>query len=142
MIERKGVTATIHLRGVEEPEQAEDAVYQDVADGQPRWAACDTRQMVVELRPPLEMDKGVAIEGFIRKRGDCVAHSTWATTRPISTPSEHCGGSLAEGVCQGIAVAVRHSEAPTRLATEADMTLPSAEATPSFLRWLLANTPT
>ena len=47
-----------------------------------------------------------------------------------------------QGVCQGVGVAVLHSEAPAHLATEADMTLPSAEAVPGFLRWLLANVPT
>jgi trehalose 6-phosphate phosphatase len=98
-------------------------------------------KLVVELRPPLEVDKGVAIEGFIRARelrgafylgDDQTDIDAFQTLRRLTS----------QGVCQGIAVAVRHSEAPTRLAAEADMTLPNAEATPSFLRWLLANTPT
>jgi trehalose 6-phosphate phosphatase len=142
MIERKGVTASIHLRGLEEPEQAEDAVYHAiVAAASPEGLRVTRGKLVVELRPPLEVDKGVAIEGFIRARelrgafylgDDQTDIDAFQTLRRLTS----------QGVCQGIAVAVRHSEAPTRLAAEADMTLPNAEATPSFLRWLLANTPT
>jgi trehalose 6-phosphate phosphatase len=97
--------------------------------------------MVVELRPPLEIDKGVSIEHFIRARGlrgalylgdDQTDIDAFRTLRRLTV----------QGVCQGVGVAVLHSEAPAHLATEADMTLPSAEAVPGFLRWLLANVPT
>ncbi|HEU4781992.1 MAG TPA: trehalose-phosphatase [Ktedonobacterales bacterium] len=140
VIERKGVTATIHLRGVEHPQEAEDAVYEAVTDSASAGGLHVTRgKMVVELRPPLAIDKGVSIEGFVRARGlrgafylgdDQTDIDAFRTLRRLTV----------DGVCQGIAVAVLHSEAPAHLAAEADMTLPSAEAAPGFLRWLLENT--
>lgn len=141
VIERKGVTATIHLRGVEHPREAEDAVYEAVTNSASADGLHVTRgKMVVELRPPLEIDKGVSIEGFIRARklhgafylgDDQTDIDAFRTLRRLT----------AEGICRGVAVAVLHSEAPAHLADEADMALPNAEAVPGFLRWLLENTP-
>lgn len=140
MIERKGVTASIHLRGVEEPHQAEEAVYQAiVAAASSEGLRVTQGKLVVELRPPLDVDKGVSVESFIQTRGllsaiylgdDQTDIDAFRTLRRLT----------AEGACQGIAVAVSHSEAPANLAAEADITLASIEAVPDFLRWLLANT--
>jgi trehalose 6-phosphate phosphatase len=141
MVERKGVTASIHLRGVEEPQQAEEAVYRAIVEAaSPDGLRVTRGKLVVELRPPLDVDKGVAIESFIRARGlrgaiylgdDQTDIDAFRTLRRLTS----------EGVCQGIAVAVLHDEAPMNLAAEADMSLPNAEAAPGFLRWLLANIP-
>lgn len=141
MVERKGVTASIHLRRLDEPHQAEDVVYEAVVEAASREGLRVTRgKLVIELRPPLDVDKGVSIEEFIRARGlrgvvylgdDQTDIDAFRTVRHLTN----------KGVCQGIAVAVLHQEAPTGLTTEADMTLPSVEAVPGFLRWLLANVP-
>ena len=142
VIERKGVTATIHLRGVEHPQEAEDAVYKAVTDSARADGLYVTRgKMVVELRPPLEIDKGVSIESFIRTRG--LRGAFYLGDDQTDIDAFHTLRRLtADGVCQGVAVAVLHGEAPAQLATEADMSLPSAEAAPGFLRWLPENTPT
>lgn len=141
MVERKGVTATIHLRGVEEPQQAEEAIYRAIVEAaSPEGLRVTRGKLVVELRPPLDVDKGVAIEGVIRARGlrgaiylgdDQTDIDAFRTLQRLTS----------EGVCQGVAVAVLHDEAPAALAAEADMALPGAEAAPGFLRWLLANAP-
>ena len=141
MVERKGVTASIHLRRLDEPHQAEDVVYDAVVAAASREGLRVTRgKLVIELRPPLDVDKGVSIEEFIRARGlrgvvylgdDQTDIDAFRTLQRLTN----------KGVCQGIAVAVLHHEAPPGLATEADMTLPSVEAVPGFLRWLLANVP-
>jgi trehalose 6-phosphate phosphatase len=141
MVERKGVTATIHLRGIEEPQQAEEAIYRAIVEAaSPEGLRVTRGKLVVELRPPLDVDKGVAIEDFIRARGlrgaiylgdDQTDIDAFRTLQRLTS----------EGVCQGVAVAVLHDEAPAALAAEADMSLPDAEATPGFLQWLLANAP-
>ena len=142
IIERKGVTATIHLRGVEQPQEAEDAVYTVVADAASADGLRVTRgKMVVELRPPLEIDKGVSIESFIRTRG--LRGALYLGDDQTDIDAFQNAAATDRGWClPGVAVAVLHSEAPAHLAAEADMSLPSAEAVPGFLRWLLANTPT
>lgn len=140
-VERKGVTASIHLRGLEEPYKAEDAIYQAITEAaNPKGLRVTRGKLVVELRPPLDIDKGVAIESFIRERGlrsalylgdDQTDIDAFRTLRRLTE----------EGACLGIAVAVLHGEAPENLATEADIALDAVEAVPGFLRWLLANTP-
>lgn len=140
-VERKGVTASIHLRGLEEPQLAEDAVYQAViAAASPEGLHVTRGKMVVELRPPIDVDKGVTIESFIRARGlrgalylgdDVTDIDAFRTLRRLTSA----------GDCQGVAVAVLHDEAPPHLAAEAEMSLASTEAVPGFLRWLLANIP-
>ena len=138
-VERKGVTASIHLRGLEEPYKAEEAIFEAVTEAaSPKGLRVTRGKLVVELRPPLDIDKGVAIESFIRERGlrsalylgdDQTDIDAFRTLRRLTE----------EGVCQGVAVAVSHGEAPANLAAEADIELDSVEAVPSFLRWLLAN---
>ena len=140
-VERKGVTASIHLRGLEEPYKAEDAIYQAITEAaNPKGLRVTRGKLVVELRPPLDIDKGVAIESFIRERGlrsalylgdDQTDIDAFRTLRRLTE----------EGACLGIAVAVLHGEAPENLATEADIALDAVEVVPGFLRWLLANTP-
>lgn len=140
-VERKGVTASIHLRGLEEPYKAEDAIYQAITEAaNPKGLRVTRGKLVVELRPPLDIDKGVAIESFIRERGlrsalylgdDQTDIDAFRTLRRLTE----------EGACLGIAVAVLHGEALENLATEADIALDAVEAVPGFLRWLLANTP-
>jgi trehalose 6-phosphate phosphatase len=141
MIERKGVTASIHLRNIEDPPHAEKDIYDAaVAAASPAGLRVTRGKMVVELRPPLDIDKGVAVESFIRARGlrgalylgdDQTDIDVFKTLRRLT----------AEGICQGVAVAVLHDESPASLASEADTTLASAEAVPGLLRWLLENVP-
>lgn len=141
-IERKGVTASVHVRALEHPEQAEEAVYHALVEAAgPEGLHVTRGKRVVELRPPLEMDKGVAIESFIRARG--LRGALYLGDDQTDIDAFHMLRRLTkEGVCQGIGVAVLHDEAPAGLAAEANMTLASAEAVPGFLRWLVANTPT
>lgn len=141
LVERKGVTASIHLRRLDEPHEAEETVYDAVVRAaSPEGLRVTRGKLVIELRPPLDVDKGVSIEDFIRARrlrgaiylgDDQTDIDAFRMLRRLT----------AHGVCQGVAVAVLHDEAPAGLASEADLTLSSVEATPGFLRWLLANTP-
>ena len=43
----------------------------------------------------------------------------------------------ARSPAMGLAVAVLHEEAPPTLAAEADLTLPSIDAVPAFLTWII-----
>lgn len=141
LIERKGVTASVHLRRLAEPVLAEQPIYDAIlAAANSRGLRVTRGKQVIELRPPLDFDKGVAVESVIRSRG--LRGAFYLGDDQTDIDAFHALKRLtAERVCQGIAVAVLHHEAPTNLAAEADMTLPGAEATPGFLRWLLANVP-
>lgn len=138
-IEPKGVTASVHVRNTPDPLAAEEAVYARAAELARGNGLRVTRgKMVVELRPPVEVDKGVAIEEVIRSRGlrgafylgdDRTDMDAFRALRRLTR----------DGVCLGVAVAVLQSEAPAGLAEAADVVLPSIDAVPAFLRWLLDN---
>lgn len=141
LVERKGVTASVHLRRLAEPHEAEEEVYRAVLDvANPAGLRVTRGKLVIELRPPLAFDKGVAIEDIIRTRGLRGAFYLGDDQTDIDA-FQALRKLTEEGVCRGMAVAVLHDEAPAHLAEEADMTLPRAEAVPGFLRWLLANIP-
>ena len=138
-LEPKGATASIHVRGTADPASAEEAVYQVATElAEPRGLRVTRGKLVVELRPPVNVDKGVAVEDVNRRRGlrgaiylgdDRTDVDAFRALRRLD----------AAGVFQGIAVAVLHAEAPAGLGDEADVTLAGVEQVPGFLRWLLAN---
>jgi trehalose 6-phosphate phosphatase len=138
-LEPKGVTASIHVRGTADPAAAEEAVYHVTTElAEPRGLRVTRGKLVVELRPPVNVDKGVAVEHVIRRHGlrgaiylgdDRTDLDAFRALRRLE----------AAGVCRGVAVAVLHAEAPAGLADEADITLAGVEQVPVFLRWLLAN---
>jgi trehalose 6-phosphate phosphatase len=140
-VEPKGVTGSIHLRNTSDPAAAEEAVYAAaVAGGRAHDLRVTRGKLVVELRPPVEVDKGVAMEEVIRGQGlrgafyvgdDRTDVDAFRALRRLTV----------EGACHGVAVAVLHEEAPPELAGEADLALPSIEVVPIFLRWLLSSAP-
>jgi trehalose 6-phosphate phosphatase len=137
-VERKGVTGSLHVRGTRDPAQAEAALLRLLATLPEASGLRITRgKMVVEVRPPVEAHKGVAVAELIRTHGvrgalylgdDRTDLDAFATLRQLSQ----------SGACVGVAVAVWQAEAPPELAAAADLILPAIDAVPGFLRWLLA----
>jgi trehalose 6-phosphate phosphatase len=135
--EPKGVTASIHVRGAGDPDAAEAAVYEAACQiGEQHGLRVTRGKRVVELRPPLDVDKGVAVAELVVARGlrgalyfgdDATDLDAFRALRRLTM----------EGACQGLAVAVLHPEAPAGLADEADLALDSIERMPSFLGWVL-----
>jgi len=138
--EPKGVTASIHVRATADPDTAEAAVYAAAVEAAAPYGLRVTRgKRVVELRPPLEMDKGVALAELIVSHGlkgalylgdDATDLDAFRALRRLT----------AGGACQGLAVAVLHPEAPAGLAAAADIALASIEQVPAFLRWVIEQT--
>ncbi|WIG60160.1 MAG: hypothetical protein OJF49_002908 [Ktedonobacterales bacterium] len=137
-VERKGVTGSIHVRNTRDPAAAETAVYALATELAEAHGLRVTRgKMVVELRPPLAVDKGTAIAEMIEQAGlrgaiylgdDRTDVDAFRALRRLS----------AAGTCEGVSVAVLHGEAPPELTDEADVALASVVRVPDFLRWLLA----
>ncbi len=135
-VERKGVTGSIHVRNVADPDVAEEAIARALTTiAVPRGLRVTRGKRVVELRPPVDVDKGVAIADLIQSRGlraaiylgdDRTDLDAFRALRRLS----------AQGDFQGVSVAVLHSEAPSDLASEADVTLPGVEQIPALLAWL------
>ena len=95
--------------------------------------------MVVELRPPVAVDKGVAVARVIREHGLRAALYLGDDRTDIDA-FRALRRLTAEGACYGVAVAVLHDEARADLAAEADIALASIQRVPAFLRWLFTST--
>src|SRR5262249_18004056 len=132
--------ASIHVRNVVHPDEAEREVYRSVAAAAARHGLRVTEgRKIVEIRPPIDANKGTAITDIVQAAGlrgalylgdDRTDLDAFRALRRLTD----------EGTCQGVAVAVLHAEAPSGLAEEADVTLPSIDAIPGLLRWLLEQT--
>ena len=136
-LEAKGVTASIHVRQTADPQAAEAAAYAAaLAAAQTAGLRVTRGKLVVELRPPLAVDKGVGVAALIAER-----HLRGAIYIGDDTTDIDAFRALrrltAEGTLAGVAVAVLQEEAPPTLGVEADLTLPSIAAVPDLLRWLI-----
>lgn len=137
-IEPKGVTGTVHLRAVAEPEAAEEAVFALARQlGGPRGLRITRGRRVVELRPPVEANKGTAVAGLIREHdlsGAIYIGDDYSDLDAFRALREL---SAAAGI-RTATVAVLSAEAPAELAEAADIRLAGEAEVPEFLRWLLA----
>jgi trehalose 6-phosphate phosphatase len=137
-IERKGVTGSIHVRNAPDPDAAEESIARSLTTiAVPRGLLVTRGRRIVEVRPPVAVDKGVAVAGVIRERG--LRGALYLGDDRTDLDAFRALRQLAdEGVCQAVAVAVLSPEAPPELAA-ADITLPDVSSVPGLLRWLLAH---
>jgi trehalose 6-phosphate phosphatase len=138
LVERKGVTGSLHYRLVVEPAEAERAIEELLAPIEAAEGLRVTRgKQVIELRPPVEITKGTAIRELIQARH--LAGALYLGDDRTDLDAFDALRALGEGgAFRAFTVAVLHAEAPPALATAADLALPSVARVPAFLRWLLA----
>jgi trehalose 6-phosphate phosphatase len=137
MVERKGVTASIHYRNAADRAAAEAGILAALAEAAAGTELRVTRgKMVVELRPPIHADKGTTIEGMVREVG--LAGAVFLGDDRTDIDGFRALRRLtAGGICAGASVAVLQPEAPLDLAEQADSALAGIAQVPALLRWLL-----
>jgi trehalose 6-phosphate phosphatase len=86
-VEEKGITASIHFRNVS-PEVGERCKKFVKREGERLGLRITVGRGVIEARPPIRADKGTATRKAHRRVLNHKRRSSWATTRPTSTPSE------------------------------------------------------
>ena len=70
LIERKGVTASIHYRQVNDPVVARRRILEAIEETRSTEALRITEgRMIVEIRPPMEVNKGTAVGELVRRHG-------------------------------------------------------------------------
>jgi len=139
IVERKGASASIHVRATSNPPEAEAAVARTLtATALPQGLRVTRGKLVVELRPPLDVDKGTAIAELVRTAGLRSALYLGDDVTDIDA-FRALHELAAEGTCDGVAIAIQHPEAPAELASAADIVLDAAEQVPDFLRWVLVH---
>jgi trehalose 6-phosphate phosphatase len=135
-VERKGITGSIHVRNVADPDAAEEAVLRAVTTIAVSHGLRVTQgKRVVEVRPPVDIDKGAAVAELIQSRG-LLAAIYLGDDRTDLAAFRVLRDLAVRGDFVGVGVAVLHAEAPAELEDAADIILPGAEAVPALLQWL------
>jgi trehalose 6-phosphate phosphatase len=123
-VEDKRLSLTYHYREAED-EGAARAALEQVAAGAaeaglvPRWG-----RKVLEIRPPLEADKGRAVQALLDRSGARRALYAGDDT----TDLDAFAGLEAEGLEAAVRVAVASAEGPPELRDAADVVVASPEA--------------
>lgn len=137
LVERKGPTGSVHVRRTTDPPAAERAVedaLREVADA--AGLRITRGKMVVELRPPVDVDKGQALITQIRRHGLAGAIYLGDDRTDLDAFRALFLVGHVRGL-RGASVAVLHDEAPPELAREADVMVAGVARVPDLLRWLL-----
>ena len=131
VVERKGLSVTLHWRGAADAE----AWARSFAG---RWAqrtslVVHPAKRAVELRPPIASDKGTAVAGLARGLGAAVFVGDDVGDLPAFGALRELAGR--EGVAVRT-VAVAGPEAPPELVAAADGTVSGPQGALALLRWL------
>jgi trehalose 6-phosphate phosphatase len=137
LFENKGVTASIHYRLAADPNAAHAAIRAALDPLARRHHLRVTEgRKVIEIRPPVDRDKGTSVRALVREHA--LACALYLGDDRTDLDAFHALRELrAQGERVGIAVAVRHAEAPAALIERADITLASIAEVPRFIRWIL-----
>jgi trehalose 6-phosphate phosphatase len=113
--ERKRLTASFHYREHQQPDEARAALEQialraESAGFRPRWG-----RKVLEIRPPIDADKGTAIRHLLRERNLHRALYAGDDTTDLD------GFHALDGLDVAVRVAVRSAEGPAELVSAADL---------------------
>lgn len=137
LVESKGASATVHYRLSPDPDAARGAILEAIA-GSPSGQRLRVAggRMVVNLLPPVRVDKGTAVERLVLLRK--LRAVVYLGDDLTDLDAFRAVRSLREsGRAKGIAVAVASAESPGELLAEADYLLDDVEAVVCFLRQMV-----
>ena len=135
-IEDKGFSITYHYRNAPNPREARRQILEYLSKAsEARGMPIREGKMVVEVRLPIELDKGVAMQRFISERGIKSAIVIGDDLTDVDS-FKMLARLRSEGVVHGIAIAVLASHTPEELTQLADFSLTNTEATELFMSWL------
>ena len=138
VLEDKGATLTVHYRRHQQPEEFAARArpgFQHLA------AELDLKlsegRMVFELKPPVELDKGTALQDLIEEAQ--LDAALFLGDDVPDMPALVMARQLREaGKCSAWGVAVQSEEAPEEVAATADFTSSGVEDVEALLAWLLS----
>jgi trehalose 6-phosphate phosphatase len=131
-VEDKTLSLTYHYREAEDEEAARAGLERVAAEAEaaglmPRWG-----RKVLEIRPPLDADKGRAVQALLERSGATRALYAGDDT----TDLDAFAGLDAAGLEAAVRVAVASSEGPAELRAAADVVVESPAAFAELLRRL------
>jgi trehalose 6-phosphate phosphatase len=129
-IEDKGLAIVFHDRGASDEEAVLERLEDVAADARELGLVAQFGRKVLEVRPPVEADKGTAVRVLLHERGLERALYAGDDTTDLDAFRGLDGLELA------VRVAVASNEGPTELAEAADFVVASPEALVAVLRRL------
>ena len=136
IVEDKGVTASVHYRLAQNPDQARETILSFLAAVSSAGGLRITEgKMVVEIRPPVAINKGTSLERLVDEgslRG--IIYIGDDATDVDAFRSLHALSSA--GHCRGLALGVVGAETPPEVEQEADFTLRGVSEVEELLRSL------
>jgi trehalose 6-phosphate phosphatase len=135
--EDKGAIAAFHWRGAPDEELAEQAVRAIAAEAERAGFAVHWGRKVLEVRPPVALDKGLGIASLLRSQELDAALYVGDDTTDLDAfralRERASSGELKTALC----VAVGSDEAPPELAGEADLVVDGPPGVRGLLEALL-----
>lgn len=135
-LEAKGATVSVHARGARDPEAARLQLARIASDALDRGLVPSGGREVLEVRPPVSVDKGTAVRALLRDSGagaalyigdDRTDADAWRALRAMRV----------EGAVEiAIGIAVAAGEVPASVREEADVEVPGPEGALGVLRHL------
>jgi trehalose 6-phosphate phosphatase len=135
-LEAKGATVSVHARGARDPEAARLQLARIASDALDRGLVPSSGREVLEVRPPVAVDKGTAVRALLRDSGaraalyigdDRTDADAWRALRAMRV----------EGAVESaIGIAVAAGEVPASVREEADVEVPGPEGALGVLRHL------
>ena len=131
-IEDKGVVLSLHYRAASRPEAARRKILA-LLDRMlpPGHFAVAEGKMVIEVRPPLALDKGTVVEGLVREHG--LRGAVFLGDDVTDVDAVRALRRLREYGLLALAIGVAGDGMPDALAGESDLLLPGPVAVAAFL---------
>jgi trehalose 6-phosphate phosphatase len=129
-VEDKGLAIVFHYRGASDEEAMRERLEDVAADARELGLVAQFGRKVLEVRPPIEADKGTAVRALLRERGLERALYAGDDTTDLDAFRGLDGLELA------VRVAVASAEGPTELVEAADLVVESPDELVAVLRRL------
>jgi trehalose 6-phosphate phosphatase len=137
LCEDKGAISAFHWRGAPDEEQAEAGVREIAALAEREGLAVHWGRKVLEVRPPVKLDKGMGVTTLLRGSDVSAAMYVGDDATDIDAFRAlrrlHESGRLTAAVCAGVS----SDEAPEELARESDITVDGTGGVRELLEALL-----
>jgi trehalose 6-phosphate phosphatase len=126
-IEQKGAIVALHWRGVEGEESRAEAIGRDAEEA---GLAVHWGRKVLEIRPPVEVNKGQAVSELIRR------HDLQAALFAGDDATDLDGFDALDALPTAVRVGVRSSEGPAAIVERADLVVDGPEGFAAVLEAL------